>query len=63
MVARQKVGFLIKNSLKMKAEYYKNGMITAMIIFGIVVTKENLARAFFFFFFMLYVLQKYYLRE
>ena len=63
MVARQKVGFLIKNSLKMKAEYYKNGMITAMIIFGIVVTKENLARAFFHRGFMLYVLQKYYLRE
>ena len=63
MVARQKVGFLIKNSLKRKAEYYKNGMITAMIIFGIVVTKENLARAFFHWGFMLYVLQKYYLRE
>lgn len=47
MVARQKVGFLVKNSLKMKAEYYKNWMITAMIIFGIVVTKENLARDFF----------------
>ena len=46
MVARQKVGFLVKNSLKMKAEYYKNWMITAMIIFGIVVTKENLARDF-----------------
>jgi len=47
----------------MKAEYYKNGMITAMIIFGIVVTKENLARDFFRWGLMLYDLRKYYLRE